>query len=455
MAVPGSERTRLDSWKEIAEYLGRDVRTVVRWEKEKGLPIHTVPGLRRRSVFAYKDELDNWLAGSPHVNGELDGPLAEADEAPHGKSRHDELTGEEARGWKRSFQHGPVTRNLLTLAVCSIAIFLLLAYVVSTVRTNIAASSAVDKVTLQENKIVAWNKNGGRNWQYEVPPSSGRFYSATLASNIGENAGEECLVCLFRKIDNPEMYLLFSSAGRLLWNYSPQDVLKFGTESYSPPWALRGLQHITIHGEKVVALAFTHNTWWPSIVVLLDEQGRPIRKFANAGWITSLISIDGPKGPLLVAGGANNAHNGAMIAILDPEQLAGSSPEEQSSRFECMNCGPGRPLKYFVFPRSELNIATGSTFNFASIVFQGDRLIVQTKEEEGEAREPRATAFYEISPELKLLRASFGDRYWDLHRKLEIQGTITHAKAQCPDRNGPRGVLSWDAQDAWKELHPN
>ena len=42
-----SERgARLDSWKAIAGHLGRDVRTVLRWEKERGLPVHRVPGGR-------------------------------------------------------------------------------------------------------------------------------------------------------------------------------------------------------------------------------------------------------------------------------------------------------------------------------------------------------------------------------------------------------------------------
>ena len=31
---------RLDSWKEIAAFLGRTVRTVQRWEKTQGLPLH-------------------------------------------------------------------------------------------------------------------------------------------------------------------------------------------------------------------------------------------------------------------------------------------------------------------------------------------------------------------------------------------------------------------------------
>lgn len=53
---------RLNSWKEIAGYLGRDVRTVLRWEKERGLPVRCIPGGKRRRVFAYCAEVEEWLA---------------------------------------------------------------------------------------------------------------------------------------------------------------------------------------------------------------------------------------------------------------------------------------------------------------------------------------------------------------------------------------------------------
>jgi len=52
---------RLDSWKEIAAYLRRSERTVKRWEQERGLPTHRLPGKGRSSVFAYASELDEWL----------------------------------------------------------------------------------------------------------------------------------------------------------------------------------------------------------------------------------------------------------------------------------------------------------------------------------------------------------------------------------------------------------
>src|SRR5579859_7455833 len=42
---------RLDSWKEIAAFFGRDERTVRRWEKESALPVHRVPGPAKGRVF--------------------------------------------------------------------------------------------------------------------------------------------------------------------------------------------------------------------------------------------------------------------------------------------------------------------------------------------------------------------------------------------------------------------
>jgi len=54
----------LRSWKEIAAYLGRDVRTVIRWEKERGLPVRRPPGNKKAgTVFAYRHELDAWSRG--------------------------------------------------------------------------------------------------------------------------------------------------------------------------------------------------------------------------------------------------------------------------------------------------------------------------------------------------------------------------------------------------------
>jgi len=60
-----TERRLLSSWKEIADYMGRGVRTVQRYERELGLPVHRVAGRQRGSVMAFLDEIEGWVRNTP------------------------------------------------------------------------------------------------------------------------------------------------------------------------------------------------------------------------------------------------------------------------------------------------------------------------------------------------------------------------------------------------------
>src|SRR5271163_2831359 len=68
-----SER-RLDSWKEIATYLDRDVTTVQRWERQEGMPVHRHLHHKRGSVYALGSELDAWRQGRKLRSKEEDEP---------------------------------------------------------------------------------------------------------------------------------------------------------------------------------------------------------------------------------------------------------------------------------------------------------------------------------------------------------------------------------------------
>ena len=57
----GNPVDRLDSWKEIASYLRRDVRTVQRWEKKEGLPVYRHLHDKLGSIYAYRNELTQWF----------------------------------------------------------------------------------------------------------------------------------------------------------------------------------------------------------------------------------------------------------------------------------------------------------------------------------------------------------------------------------------------------------
>jgi TolB-like protein len=65
-AKPGPEGSplpekKLVSWKEIAAYLGREVRTVQRWEKTEDLPVRRHEHQKKSTVYAYPSELDEWV----------------------------------------------------------------------------------------------------------------------------------------------------------------------------------------------------------------------------------------------------------------------------------------------------------------------------------------------------------------------------------------------------------
>jgi TolB-like protein len=59
-SAASTQTDRLDSWKEIASYLGRSERTVRRWEEREELPVHRLQHEQRGSVYAYRGELDAW-----------------------------------------------------------------------------------------------------------------------------------------------------------------------------------------------------------------------------------------------------------------------------------------------------------------------------------------------------------------------------------------------------------
>ncbi len=66
---------RLNGWKAIAAYLGREERTARRWEAERGLPVHRVPGGGSGTVWADSQELADWL-------GDRQGQAAQEQETP-------------------------------------------------------------------------------------------------------------------------------------------------------------------------------------------------------------------------------------------------------------------------------------------------------------------------------------------------------------------------------------
>ena len=112
---------RLDSWKEIAAFFGRDERTVRRWEKDGALPIRRVPGTAKGRVFAYETELQQWLSTPQAMQSTtltLEPPRQElpTQEPPINRIEPDSQVQPQAK--HRSFRAAAMWAG--TLAVCAL-----------------------------------------------------------------------------------------------------------------------------------------------------------------------------------------------------------------------------------------------------------------------------------------------------------------------------------------------
>ena len=122
----------LDSWKDVAAYLKRDISTVQRWERREDMPVHRHVHDARGSVYAFRSELDVWVESRRlHLEREADQRTAETAESLVPAVYHREPVG---RRWLLA---GAMT------ALVAAATYLLLADRVATTRAVSVRSVAV------------------------------------------------------------------------------------------------------------------------------------------------------------------------------------------------------------------------------------------------------------------------------------------------------------------------
>jgi hypothetical protein len=459
---------RLDGWKAIAEYLGRDVRTAQRWRDERGLPVHRVPGGKGGTVFADAGELDAWLFQAAARAAQTRTSTALDEGAGHiqatADARSSPPSGAAAIGNREPARRA---RPMLALAIVgALAIGTAGAAVVRMATTH---PGPVAKVELSGSTLIARGENDAVLWSYRLPDGPGAKLADSVVGEIilhgfapvGWRGIEDYDTLVFLSIRRPSQsargttfarssVLCLSSAGKLRWTYTPDARLAFAGREFSGPWVFR-TWHIATGPSTRLVVSFIDTTWWPSFVVSLGPEGVPESVFVNAGHIESLGRLQIGGVPFLLSGGVNNEYRSAALALLEEDGVPRASPQAAGSPFSCDGCPSGRPRKYFLFPRSELSVALGEPYNFADILsFRGDGADVDVSVREHAGLDLRTV--YRLSPDSTPQSVAMSDRYWEKHRELSNAGKLDHAAEECPERIRGVSVRMWTPDGGWTTL---
>lgn len=313
------------------------------------------------------------------------------------------------------------------------------------------------EVTATPNHVAITDGSGTSSVIHQFNPGAILGNAPTRVEDLDGDGAPDILAAVahyaqdWRSIGGGEL-LALSIAGDVRWRFAFDDALTFAGGSVSGPWVIADWQAEPDRALKRIAISATEVNWWASLVAVLDHTGRRGNAFVNPGWIESVLWLSSDR---LAVAGFYNPRDEGMFAMLDANRIGGQAPGTAGTEFACVTCVSATPLFYATFARSELNRVTGNRFNRARLSTSGDRIVVHTFEVVRHPNNDDATALYEFDRDLRFLRARYSDTYWDEHLHLEREGTLTHSRETCPDRDGPAAIHIWDAARGWTRTTPS
>jgi hypothetical protein len=457
-----SANVRLDSWKDIAAYLGRDVRTAIRWEKDKGLPVRRVPGGQRQAVFAYTAELDAWLR--QEESGTVPQGLKPDSFGASSGTVETVPLSTSISPIKLQINSGGRLRYYALLGVVVAGTLLFTRF---GLRSRAASSNFPVRVGFTLNAVQAFDGANQLLWTHTFPgvlvptvlndvrPLSDFVY---IDDFRGRGDREVLVIAPFRVGPNLQDAArtevdLFSSRGERLWFYVPEGQFQFGKHEIDGPWMGTAFFVSSSAGKKQIWLAAGQTVWGNSFVVNLDPvTGKETLRFVNTGVIHALNELKTPKGNVLLVGGFNNEPDTGSLAVIDEAKAFAASPQTEGTRHKCVSCPAGDVDYYFEFPRSEINELTQwHEDGVIQVEVENHEIQVRKKELQPDGG-PTTLYLLRMGEEMRPVSVRFDSGYDMLHRKLEQEGKLDHTLENCPERLHPRPVRMWTPAGGWTEI---
>jgi hypothetical protein len=479
---------RLDGWKEIAGYLAKSVRTVQRWEKELGLPIHRVGSGRGESVHALVVELERWRETPPARKAESEAETAElAEQAPPelatagapvaepvGSQLHEILppaggAGPSARGKPVTFREWitatPITDWIISLAVMLVTVvatvWALLPIFVGGGTPGTAGDTSLPRAPasweVTRNALRVYDAEKRLLWahRFDFPLHEQSYADSVQARHppvlMDELDGDGRVEVLFLSepaLPSSRGLYCFNQDGTLRFRHQPGRTVRFGSTDYSGPWrAGRVFTTSRLNELKSIWLVSYHLAGFPTVLERLDAAGQVSGEYWSGGQVGS-VELSPPGGPRLVfVGATDDEHRSASLAVLDDSRPMGASPSASPS-YQCQGCPPGTPVAFLLFPRIE---AARVVDSFAIVddirVDALNQMILSVRHEtaplvDQDTRDKSRTRYF-LDATFRILSGEFDQSYRSVHSQLEKARLIDHPF-------GPRDegdlwpVLRWD-----------
>jgi hypothetical protein len=387
----GPSAPQLTSWKEIADYLGVNVRTAQRWEQEKGLPVRRLSGARGR-VMAIPEELDRWKTAN--------------------------LAGQNA--WSN-------LRFLRGYGVAASAALLVVAGVELGVWVHSQRLGPPARLRVEDKEIIVADAEGRERWRHafaeSIAPDSVR--PASWFGHLGSNKNMDTLfVQRPARLANTQL-LCFAENGQMRWEFNAGKPVSDGRLQYPAVYFINSFQVLPASKESPQQIVVSANHGWsyPNQVAVLDPAGRITGEYWHSGHLRAMETVPiGPKdSPRIVLAGVDNGRRRATLVLLDSANVHGSSVEEDDS-YNLRGFGPGTERAIVWFERSCIN-EVSEEFNEAAEIFlvPGGLQVVVT-----ESREGGAYVIYILDKDLNVNYVEVSSGFKALHRRLEHAGRLKH-----------------------------
>jgi len=441
MTEPPVDPDLLNGWKEIASWSGKSVRSVQRWERDLGLPVHRIKTADGQSVYARRSELDAWRAS-------LDAPNTAALDHENGADPADGLQERDLSPG----QSPPGLAGRRSRALIAAAGLIVIAVAAAMSLINAGADADATGFDSAETRVRAFDSSGRVVWEHD------RGYPIIWAGTISaippirvdiDGDGEQEVLAALKHADRranpvqPDALLCLDARGQPCWELRPQHRFTCGSQVFGGPWQISDVAVVEQDGRTKLWVAFVHHTWWPSFVLEVEPDGSNRLVYFQPGWIATIGTWHGPSGSYLVAGGVFNAHQRASLAFVRTAVLPASAPLD-GDEYACAGLPPVGAERVLILPSFDVQVSQ-EPYPFVLNSSQvGSGLKAHYAGSGG------GSVVLELDSSLDLGRLSRADAYWTEHRRLEQAGLLDHAASSCPELGNEQKILVWDSRSGWQ-----